>query len=80
MVKVVNSTGLLYGKGRRYNRLQYGKGRSLNLQFYKVSLVMFLCKCEHSTGSIRLLEFVIDGDQGLQGLGGRSMMKFFLLK
>ena len=47
---------------------------------YKVSMVVLLSECEHSTGSIRLLEFVVDGDQGLQCLGGQPTMKFLLLR
>ena len=47
---------------------------------HKVSMVVLLSKCEHSTGSIWLLQFVVDGDQRLQSLGGQPTMKLLLLR
>lgn len=46
---------------------------------HKVSMVVFLSERKHSTGSIRLLEFVVDGDQGLQCLCRQSTVKLLLL-
>jgi hypothetical protein len=30
---------------------------------YKISVVVLLSEGEHSTGGVRLLEFVVDGDE-----------------
>ena len=35
---------------------------------HKISLVMFLCEGEYTTGSIRLLKLVVDGDERFKSL------------
>ena len=46
---------------------------------HKVSLEMLLGKDQHSSGGIWLLQLVIDGDKGLQGLGRGATVEFLLL-
>ena len=46
---------------------------------YKVSMVVLLSESEYSTGSVRLLQLVVDGDERLECLGGQPTMKLLLL-
>ena len=45
----------------------------------KVSLEMLLGEDQHSSGGVWLLQLVVDGDKGLQGLGGGTTVEFLLL-
>ena len=42
-------------------------------------MVVLLSKGEYSTGSVRLLQLVVDGDERLECLGGQPTMKLLLL-
>ena len=46
---------------------------------YKISMVVLLSEGEYSTGSVRLLQLVVDGDERLKCLGGQPTMKLLLL-
>ena len=48
---------------------------------YKVSLVLhvLLGVHEHSSRSVRLLQFVVDEDERFQRFSGRALVKLFLL-
>lgn len=51
----------------------------MSFQNYKVSTESLFGKDEDASGSVWLLEFVVDGDKSLQVTGGGSAMKLLLL-
>ena len=46
---------------------------------YKISMVVLLSESEYSTGSVRLLQLIVDGDERLECLSGQPTMKLLLL-